>query len=76
MRLRTDLLSPLPELSLRRLTAEIQFSHMPVAGVVSPLWLPHDVVVVSNFGGQLLRDNHKYSNYRIFRVKTKILLNP
>lgn len=76
VRLRTDLLSPLPEVSLRRLTAEIQFSHTPVAGVASPLWLPHDVVVVSNFGGQLLRDNHKYSNYRIFRVKTKILLNP
>jgi hypothetical protein len=76
VRLRTDLLSPLPEVSLRRLTAEIQFSHTPVAGVASPLWLPHDVVVVSNFGGQLLRDNHKYSNYRAFRVKTKVLLNP
>jgi len=76
VRIRTDLLSPLPEDTLRRLTADVQFAQTSVAGVASPLWLPREVAVTSNVRGLILNDNHKYSDYRAFRVQSKILPNP
>jgi hypothetical protein len=76
VRLRTDLLSPLPEVYLRRLTAEIQFAETRIAEVASPLSLPREVVVTSEVSGMTLRDDHKYSDYRLFRTHSKIVLNP
>ena len=76
VRLRTDLLSPFPEDTLRRLTADIQFAQTTVAGVALPLWLPRDVVVTSNVRGVILREDHKYSDYRAFRVQTKMVSHP
>jgi len=76
VRLRTDLLSPFPEDTLRRLTADIQFAQTTVAGVALPLWLPRDVVVTSDVRGVILREDHKYSDYRAFRVQTKMVPHP
>jgi hypothetical protein len=76
LRLRTDLLSPLPEVSLHRLTADIQFLPTRIAEVPSFLFLPHEVTVTSDVNGATLREDHKYSDYRLFRSQSKILLNP
>lgn len=76
LRLRTDLLSPVPDLSLNQLTAEVQFAEMQVAGLASPLWLPHDVQVTSVINGHTFHDKHSYLNYRSFQVHSKILLTP
>jgi hypothetical protein len=76
VRLRTDLLSPPAGVPLRQLTADIQFGEIRIAEMASPLWLPHQVVVIANTGGVIVRESHTYSKYRIFRAHSKILLNP
>jgi len=76
LRLRTDLLSPVPEVSLHRLTADIQFQLTQVAEVASPLSLPSEVTVTSEIGGATLQEVHKYSSYRLFRARSKIVVNP
>ena len=75
LRLRTDLLSPLPEVSLHRLTADIQFVPTRIEEVSSVLWLPREVTVTSEVGGATLREDHRYSEYRLFRVQSRVL-NP
>jgi hypothetical protein len=75
IRLRTDLLSPVPEAQLRSLTAELHFANMTVAGVGS-LWLPREVLITSDVGGTTFHDQHDYANYRAYGVKTKLVLAP
>lgn len=75
-RLRTDLLSPLPEVSLYRLTAEIQFEPTRIAEVSSLLSLPREVKVTSEVGGFTREETHKYAEYRLFRVRSRMVLNP
>lgn len=76
LRLRTDLLTPLPEVFLHRLTAEIQFGLTRIESVASPVPLPHEVMLTSTVGGSTVQELHKYSGYRLFRAKSKILLPP
>lgn len=76
LRLRTDLLAPVPEVSLHRLTADIQFGLTRIERVSSPLSLPHEVTVTSEISGSNVRETHKYSGYRLFRAQSKIVLNP
>lgn len=76
VRLRTDLLTVPAGVPLRRLTADIEFTQIRIAEVASPLWLPRQVIVVSNVAGAVLRESHTYSDYRLFRTHSKILLNP
>jgi len=69
--LRTDLLAPLRAVHLQRLTADIYFGETQVAQT-EPLWLPQKVVVTVDVSGQLFREQHLYSGYRAYVVKTKI----
>jgi hypothetical protein len=68
LRLRTDLLSPLPEVLLHRLTTDTQFLAVKIDRVPSALWLPGDVVVTTDVQGTTLREDHTYSEYRLFRT--------
>jgi outer membrane lipoprotein-sorting protein len=76
LRLRTDLLSPVPEVSLHRLTTDTQFVPTRIEEVPSVLWLPRDVMVTSEVGGATLREDHTYSEYRLFRAQSRVVLNP
>lgn len=76
VRLRTDLLEPLPEVSLHRLTADVQFVPTRIEGLTSMLSLPREVMITSEIGGATLREDHLYSEYRLFRAKSKIVLDP
>ncbi|PYX34162.1 MAG: hypothetical protein DMG80_03260 [Acidobacteria bacterium] len=76
LRIRTELLSPVPEVSLQQLSADIQFVETRISGVSSILFLPHDVDVISAVGGGTLREHHSYSNYRLFRAQSRILADP
>jgi outer membrane lipoprotein-sorting protein len=76
VRLRTDLLEPLPEVSLHRLTADVQFVASRIEGVASTLSLPREVMVTSEVGGATMREDHLYSEYRLFRAKSRIVLDP
>jgi hypothetical protein len=76
VRLRTDLLEPLPEVSLHRLTADVQFVPTRIEGLASMLSLPREVMITSEIGGATLREDHLYSEYRLFRAKSRIVLDP
>jgi len=74
VRLRTDILFPPPGVPLRQLTADIQFEEVRIAEVATPLWLPHQVVVTSNLAGDVRKESHLYSDYRLFGTRSKIVL--
>lgn len=76
LRLRTDLLSPIPEISLQRLTADIQFALMRIEQVPSALPLPREVAITAVMSGAAMRELHEYSGYRLFRARSKIVPLP
>jgi hypothetical protein len=76
VRLRTDLLAPLADVHLRRLTAEIHFGDAQMEDSSSPLWLPREVRVTSDVNGQVFEEWHVYSAYRAYSVQSKIVLSP
>lgn len=75
VRLRSDLLEPIYDLSLTQLTAEVEFANTQAAGFAAPLWLPREVEVTSVVSGKTFEDRHHYSNYRSFQVHSRILLD-
>lgn len=76
VRLHTDILSLPPGVPLRQFSADTHFTEVRVAEIATPLWLPRQVVIASNIADSILRETHSYSNYRLFRTKSKLLLNP
>lgn len=76
LRLRTDLLSPIPEVSLHRLTTDTQFALTRIEEVPSPLQLPGQVTVTTAVAGSTIREIHEYSEYRLFRAHSRLVLNP
>jgi hypothetical protein len=76
LRLRTDLLSPLPEVSLHRFTVDIQFASTRIQQVSSVLSLPRELLVISQVSGSTIRELHTYSEYRLFRAQSRVVLSP
>jgi len=74
-RLRSELLSVPAGIPLHRLSTDIQFAETSIVDVPSPLWLPTQVVITTNLAGSTARESHTYSNYRLFRTRSKIVLN-
>lgn len=78
LRLRTDLLAPRPEIGLERQTTQVTFSQVRFQDVPYPLWLPTEVKVylaVKEPGSpyeKQFRNEHRYTNYRRYRVSVKI----
>lgn len=75
VRIRTDLLAPLPEVSLQRLTADVRFAPTRIEQVPALLSLPREVTITSKVSGWTLREIHRYSEYRLFRVQSRILVD-
>jgi hypothetical protein len=80
LRMRTDLLDPQPGIGLDAQTTKIGFSEVQLADVVTPLWLPRDVSVylkIGRYAGhpfeEEFRNVHHYSDYRRYRVSTRIV---
>ena len=76
VRLRSGVLSSPPEISLRQFIVEVDFGEAHVPTMDSPLWLPNRLVATTNVAGSTLRETHTYSNYRLFRAKSKLVLSP
>ena len=68
LRLRTDLLKPLPEVRLERQTTEIAYSEVRFKGVEGSFWLPKNVSVTVQWAGRSLRNQHEYSGFKVFNV--------
>lgn len=74
VRLRTDLLVPRPEVGLQRQTANIEFGPVQiVATTTMDLWLPYAVEIEMESPNNLVLEQHKYSGYRLYQVKTEML---
>jgi hypothetical protein len=76
VRLRTDLLSPRPDIGLRMLTSEVRFLEVQIQAAESapPLWLPQEVKITWDFKGERLQQVHKYSDFHLYRAKSKIVM--
>jgi hypothetical protein len=70
-KMRLDLLEPQLDVALERLTTEIQFGEVRIPQATAALWLPQAVTVTTVNGGQLFRNRHAYSNFRLFTVKSE-----
>ena len=76
VRMRTDMLAPRPDIGLQRQTTDLHFGETRLPELVTPLWLPQEVVVTSGSDKQLYQNVHRYSDYRLFKVESKILSSP
>lgn len=76
VRLRTDLLSPLSELHLRKLSTELTFRSVPIRDFGAVFWLPSEVEISSDQGAGVAEESHHYSDYHLFHAEAKIVANP
>jgi hypothetical protein len=72
LRLRTDLLAPLPELNLKRVTSNIEYTQVHIPELAEPLWLPREVEVLWETNGEEEGELHRYSKYQLFRATIKL----
>jgi len=72
VKLRLDLLQPCLEVGLEKETTEIKLGEVPIPEANAPLWLPLDVTLTAMFKGQLFRNVHHYSRYRVFQVQSTV----
>ncbi len=73
LKMRADLLKPRLDVKLEMQTTEIQFGEVHISDAGStPLWVPLQVTVTSVWNGQVFRDEHRYSNYRLPAANSKI----
>jgi hypothetical protein len=72
LRLRTDLLAPLPELNLKRVTSTIEYTQVHIRALDEPLWLPQEVEVLWETNGGENGELHRYSKYQLFRAAIKL----
>ncbi len=70
LRMRTDLLTPAPEVRLDRETTDIDFSEVRFSRRSQGFWLPREVTVTVAWNGKRMRNTHGYSNFKIFNVES------
>jgi tetratricopeptide (TPR) repeat protein len=68
LRLRTDLLSPVPKLSLVRQTSEIDYRPYHFLSSPTTFFLPSRVTVSVEWGRKRLRNEHTFSKFQLFNV--------
>lgn len=80
VQMRTDLLARQPEIGLDEQTTKVNFSEVRLQDLATPLWLPRDVNVYVKLGAdgerhfeEEFRNVHHYTDYRRYRVSTKMV---
>jgi len=68
VKLRQDLLLPLPEIKLQRQTTEIDFAAVRFKQSSQEFWLPQRVSVAVDWSGKHLHNEHRYSGFELFNV--------
>jgi Tfp pilus assembly protein PilF len=68
VRLHTELLNPVPELRLDGEAMNIDFNAVHFKNAQESFWLPEEVTVTLNWNGRVLRNRHKYSDFKLFSV--------
>jgi len=67
-RLRTDLVRPLPGVRLEGQTTEIADGEVHFKGMTEGFWVPRQVTVTVDWNGKHLRNEHHYSEFKLFQV--------
>lgn len=75
VRIRTDLLAPLPRIQVNQLSSTLSFSEVKTPHLDTPLWLPEHVEITWHMGGNRMGEFHRYSKYGLFRATSRILPN-
>ena len=73
VRLRTDLLSPIPSVNLQHMTTELRFRSVRIHGFGTVLWLPSEVLIRTAQSDSIFEEIHQYSGYRFFHAESKLL---
>ena len=73
VRLRTDLLSPIPSVNLKRMTTELRFRSVRIHGFGAVLWLPSEVLIRTARSDSIFEEIHQYSGYSFFHAESKLL---
>jgi hypothetical protein len=68
VRLRTDLLEPLPRVRLQRETTEIRYALVRFKQIPAPVSLPVQVTVTVDWKGRTFRNLHHYADFRLFNT--------
>ncbi len=68
LRMRTDLLTPAPEVRLDRQTTDIDYGEVRFSRGSVGFWLPREVTVSVAWNGRHLRNSHHYTNFKVFNV--------
>ncbi len=68
LRMRTDLLRPLPRVKLERESTDVRFEDVQFQKARARLRLPSEVRVTVQWRGRMLRNTHRYSEFRLFNV--------
>jgi hypothetical protein len=72
LKMRTDLLGPLPSAGLQQVTTVVIFARNQFQDSPAALWLPKEVEVKVRLGNYVFSNRHKYSDYQMFRAKSVI----
>ncbi len=73
VRLRTDLLTPVPSVNLQQMTTELHFRSVRIHGFGVDLWLPSEVLIRTVQTESIVEELHQYSGYRFFHAESRLL---
>ena len=76
LRITTWLLAPRTDIGVSSQTSTIDFYPVQPSGSERVLWLPRDVTVALVYHGTKVRNTHRYSNFKLFRVESTIKAGP
>jgi hypothetical protein len=72
LQITTWLLAPRTEIGLNSQASTVDFYPVRPSGYERVLWLPRDVTVVTNYRGTWFSNTHHYSNFKLFRVESRL----
>ena len=72
LKMRMDLLGPLPNVALEQLTTVVLFARNQIQDIPTAFWLPHEVEVNVTMGPYRFSNRHTYSDYQLFRAESVI----
>ena len=76
VRMHTDLLAPQLAMGYEEQTSDIIFGPVHISAADLELWLPQTVNAEMEAQGQKLEERHRYSKYRLFQAKSRIVAAP
>ena len=71
VRVRTELVKPHPEVRLGRRTNDVEYGEVRFQEDNRRMWLPKRAVVAIDWSGKRLRNEHTFTDYKLFEVVTQ-----